>query len=400
MNRIILIKYGELTTKKGNRKLFINTLYKNINLKLKNLNVTITSDLSRMYIEYESSEEELILKKIKEVFGIHKFLIAYKTNSNMDNIKNTIKEVMDNTISSGRNYTFKVETKRSDKRFPMDSMEINYELGEFILKNFKNLQVDVHNPEIIVHVEIRIDYSYVYLNEYDGLGGYPVGTLGQASLMLSGGIDSPVAGYLAIKRGIKLNLVYFEAIPHTSLEARNKVIELAKKLAIYGGEMRLIVVPFTKLQEEIYKNVLENYPITIMRRMMYRIMEKLSLKYKSLAIVNGESIGQVASQTLTSMNAINSVTSIPVIRPVACFDKLEIIDIAKKIDTYDISILPYEDCCTVFVPRHPIINPSIEKCIEMEQKFDYETLIDEIMNNLLVIKIDENYEINKYEDVL
>ena len=400
MNRIILIKYGELTTKKGNRKLFVDTLYKNINLKLKNLNVTIKSDLSRMYIEYESSDEELILKKIKEVFGIHKFLIAYKTDSDINSIKNTIKEVIDNTTDSKNNYTFKVETKRSDKRFPMDSMEINHELGGFILKNFKNLSVDVHNPEITVHVEIRVDSSYVYLNEYDGIGGYPVGTLGHASLMLSGGIDSPVAGYLAIKRGIKLDLVYFEAIPHTSLEARNKVIELAKKLAIYGGEMRLIIVPFTKLQEEIYKNVLENYPITIMRRMMYRIMEKLSLRYKSLAIVNGESVGQVASQTLTSMNVINSVTNIPVIRPVACFDKLEIVDIAKKIDTYDISILPYEDCCTVFVPRHPIINPSIDKCLEMEQKFDYEKLIDEIMHNLLVIKIDENYETNKYDDVL
>ena len=400
MKRIILIKYGELTTKKGNRKLFVDTLYKNINLKLKNLNVLITSDMSRMYIEYEVSNEEIILKKIKEVFGIHKFLIAYKTSSDLESIKITIQEVLEKTIDLEKEYTFKVETKRSDKNFIMNSMECNQEFGAHILKNYRNLKVDVHNPEIFVHVEIRKDYSYIYLNEYDGLGGYPVGTLGKGTLMLSGGIDSPVAGYLSIKRGIKLDLVYFEAIPHTSLEARNKVIELAKKLAIYGGEMNLIIVPFTKLQESIYKNVMENYPITIMRRMMYRITEKVSKRFKSLAIINGESVGQVASQTLTSMNVINSVTNIPVIRPVACFDKLEIIDIARKINTYDISILPYEDCCTVFVPRHPIINPSIDKCLEMEAKFDYESLIDEIMDNLLVIKIDENYNIDKYNDIL
>ena len=399
MDRIILVKYGELTTKKGNRKLFIDTLYKNVNNKLKNLNVKITSDISRMYIEYDSVNEDIIISKIKEVFGIHAFLIAYKTSTDIDSIKNTVLKVLEKNIDKD-NYTFKVETKRSYKKFPMESNEINHTIGGLILKNFSNLKVDVHNPNLVVHLEIRENASFIYLNEYVGLGGYPVGTLGKGMLMLSGGIDSPVAGYLAIKRGIKLDLVYFEAIPHTSLEARNKVIQLAKKLSIYGGEMRLIIVPFTKLQTSIYKNVLENYPITIMRRMMYRIMEKLSLKFKSLAIINGESVGQVASQTLTSMNVINSVTSFPVIRPVACLDKLEIIDIAKKIDTYDISILPYEDCCTVFVPRHPIINPNLDKCIEMESKFDYESLIDEIMNNLLIIRIDEHFEENKYRNVL
>ncbi len=400
MNRVILIKYGELTTKKGNRKLFIDTLYKNINLKLKNLNVKINRDMSRMYIEYESIDENLILKKIKEVFGIHSFLVAYKTSSNIEDINNTIKDVLKNQINENDIYTFKVETKRSDKKFIFDSQQCNHKFGGLILKNFKNLSVNVHNPDIMVHVEIRTEFSYIYLNEYKGLGGYPVGTLGRGTLMLSGGIDSPVAGYLALKRGIKLDLVYFEAIPHTSLEARNKVIELAKKLASYGDEMRLIIIPFTKLQESIYKNVDGNYSITIMRRMMYRITEKLSKKFKSLAIINGESIGQVASQTLTSMNVINSVTNMPVIRPVACFDKLEIIDIAKKIDTYDISILPYEDCCTVFVPKHPVINPNLEKCIEMESRFDYEDLINEIMNNLLIIKINEQFEKNKYSDLL
>ena len=399
MNKVILIKYGELTTKKSNRKFFINTLYNNILKKLKDLDVILSKDMSRMYIEYDSINENLVLKRIGEIFGIHAYEIAYKVETDKDNILDTIKEVLSSNIDNN-NYTFKVETKRSYKKFSMDSMECNHFFGSFILKNFSNLKVDVHNPNIVVHVEIREKYSYVYLNEYKGIGGYPVGTLGRGLLMLSGGIDSPVAGYLALKRGIKLDLVYFEAIPHTSLEARNKVIELSKKLSIYGGEMRLIIVPFTKLQETIYQNVDGNYSITIMRRMMYRIMEKLALRFKGLVIINGESIGQVASQTLTSMNVINSVTNIPVIRPVACFDKLEIIDLSKKIDTYDISILPYEDCCTVFVPRHPVINPVLSECIKMESKFDYETLIDEIMQNLNIIKINEDMDKDKYSDLL
>ena len=399
MDRVILIKYGELTTKKGNRKLFIKTLYFNILKKLKDFNVNIFKDMSRMYIEFNSEDLEIILKKIGEIFGIHSFLIAYKTNSDISSIKNTIKEVLSSNIDLEDLSTFKVETKRSDKNFLIDSLKCNHVFGGYILENFPNLKVDVHKPKNLIHIEIRKDYSYVYLNEYKGLGGYPVGTLGKGMLMLSGGIDSPVAGYLAIKRGIKLDLVYFEAIPHTSLEAREKVIRLAKKLAIYGGKMRLIIVPFTKLQEAIYKNVDGNYSITIMRRMMYRIMEKLTLRFKSLVIVNGESIGQVASQTLTSMRVINNVTNMPIIRPVACFDKLEIIDISKKIGTYDISILPYEDCCTVFVPRHPIINPNLKHCEELESKFAYENLIEEILANLKVITINEEIE-NKYEDIL
>ena len=398
--KLLLIKYGELTTKKGNRKLFIDTLYKNILKKLKNIDVSIKYDMSRMYIEFNDNDEEIIVSKMQEVFGVHSFLIAYRADTDIESIKKTIKEVLDKNIDFNKNYTFKIETKRSDKTFSLNSIECNHEFGGFVLKTFSNLKVSVHNPDLLINVEIRLDNSYIYLNEYKGLGGYPVGTLGHGILMLSGGIDSPVAGYMAIKRGIKLDLVYFEAIPHTSLEARNKVISLAKKLAVYGGEMRLIIVPFTKLQEEIYKNVVGDYSITIMRRMMYRIMEKLAVRFKDLAIINGESVGQVASQTLTSMQVINEVTNFPILRPLACFDKLEIIDISKKISTYDISILPYEDCCTVFVPRHPVINPELKRCIEMENKFDYKVLIDDILNNLLILKIDENYDNDKYSEIL
>ena len=395
MNRVIMIKYGELTTKKSNRKLFINALYNNILNKLDGMNVKIIKDISRMYIEFNEEDLDNILKKINHVFGIHSYLVAYKINSDIEEINNTILNILP-TIDFK---TFKVETKRSDKNFPFLSTEFSKKIGGLILKNKNDIKVDVHNPEVVFHIEIRQDYTYIYMNEYMGVGGYPVGTLGKGLLMLSGGIDSPVSGYLALKRGIKIDAVYFEAIPHTSLEARDKVIELSHKLLEYSNSFNLYVVPFTKIQEAIYKNVDNTYTITIMRRMMYRIMEKLVKKYKAHVIINGESVGQVASQTLTSMEVINNVTNLPVIRPVACLDKLEIIDISKKIDTYDISILPYEDCCTVFVPRHPVINPVLSKCIEMEKTFDYETMIDETIKEILVVPIKKEIN-NEFIDLL
>lgn len=394
MKRIIMIKYGELTTKKSNRKLFVNALYHNLQNKLKNFEVIFNSDLSRMYIEFNESDLEEILKKINCVFGIHAYDVAYKVKSDIFEIETMILEIIKNLNFQ----TFKVNTKRSDKSFSIQSTEFSKKIGGLILKNKANIKVDVHHPEISFNIEIRKDFTYIYLNEYKGAGGYPVGTLGKGLLMLSGGIDSPVSGYLALKRGIKIDAVYFEAIPHTSLEARNKVIDLSKKLLNYTNDLNLYVVPFTKIQEAIYKNIDSAYTITIMRRMMYRIMEKLVYKYKANVFINGESIGQVASQTLTSMRVINNVTNIPVIRPLACFDKLEIIDIAKKIDTYDISILPYEDCCTVFVPKHPVINPELDKCLLFEKGFNYEELIDEAITNILKINIKE--ESTEFEDLL
>ena len=275
-------------------------------------------------------------------------------------------------------------------------MEFSSKIGGFILKNIES-KVDVHNPDLYVNIEIKNNHTYIYTKEIKGLGGYPVGVQGKGLLMLSGGIDSPVAGYLSLKRGIDIECIYFDSPPHTSEEAKNKVIDLANILNKYSGKIKINVIPFTKLQETIYKNVPNEYMITIMRRMMYRIASKLAIKNKCKVIINGESIGQVASQTLTSINTINSVTNFPVIRPVACLDKLEIIEISKKIGTYDISIRPYEDCCTVFVPKHPSINPNIEKCEIYEKTFDYDSLIDECINNVEVIyKLDRN----KYQDLL
>ena len=395
MNRVILIKYGELSTKKGNRNFFVKTLYDNVKNKLKNYDVKISKDRARMYIEFLDSDLDSIKKVIDRIFGIHMYHIAYIVDTNSETIKSSVLEI----VKSVNFKTFKVETKRSDKSFPIGSQEFNHVLGGVILKNIENVKVDVHNPELLVQVEIREKNTYIYLNSYKGSGGYPVGTQPRGLLMLSGGIDSPVAGYLALKRGVKLDAVYFEAIPHTSLEARNKVIELCKKLAAYTDNINLHIVNFTPIQEEIYKNCREDYCITIMRRMMYRIMEKLANKYKGLAIVNGESIGQVASQTLTSMNVINSVTNIPVIRPVACLDKLEIMDIARKIDTYETSILPYEDCCTVFVPKHPVINPRIDISIYEEEKFNYREMIDTAVESINTIKVSEDMD-NEFNDLL
>lgn len=397
MDRVILIKYGELTTKKGNRNFFVNTLYNNIKnkLKLKKFDVKISKDISRMYIEFREEELEEIKKVVDNIFGIHMYHIAYIVDTNIDEIKEKLLKVL-----KEQNFkTFKIETKRSDKSFEYNSQQINPILGSYVLKNISDIKVDVHNPDVLVKVEVRPYHSYIYINGYKGSGGYPNGTQAKGMLMLSGGIDSPVAGYLAMKRGIKLDAVYFEAIPHTSLEARNKVIELTKKLTKYTDKINLHIVNFTKIQEEIYKTCNPTYCITIMRRMMYRIMEKLAKKNKGLIIINGESIGQVASQTLTSMSVINNVTNMPVIRPVACLDKLEIIDIAKKIDTYETSILPFEDCCTVFVPKHPVINPNLGECLKMEELFDYETLIDEAVNSIITMKIEDDIE-STYKDLL
>ncbi len=391
MNQVILIKYGELTTKKGNRNFFIKTLTNNIEHKLNNFNIKIVKDLSRMLIFFNDNDFSQINAILKNIFGIYTYHLAYITNTNIEDISQKILEV----LSTKTFDTFKVEVKRSDKSFPYDSPTFAKNIGALILKNIKNIKVDVHNPQLLLKVEITSKNTYIYTDTFKGSGGYPVGSQPRALLMLSGGIDSPVAGYLALKRGVKLDCVYFEAIPHTSLNARQKVITLTKKLINYTDTINLHIVNFTHLQEEIYKNCHQDYVITIMRRMMYRIMEKLAKKYKAYAIVNGESIGQVASQTLVSMQVINKVTSLPIIRPVACLDKLEIIDIAKKIDTYETSILPYEDCCTIFVPKHPVINPNLKLCEEMEKNFDYETIIANIIENINTIKIRDIEDINE-----
>ena len=396
MKKIIILKYGELTTKKDNINYFLKTLKNNINIILKDINHTITYDFGRMFIDVKSEDIEKTVEKLKCIFGIHEIIVGYiSEDKSLDNIKTNILSLI-----KDKNFkTFKVFTKRSDKTFPLNSMEISKSLGGYILRNTSNIQVDIHNPELLVSVEIRKNEVLYYFNGLSGLGGYPVGTLGKGLLMLSGGIDSPVAGYLAIKRGVKIEAIYFESPPHTSESAKDKVIKLARLLAKYNTTVKLHVINFTRIQETILKNIPHEYLITIMRRMMYRISAIIAHNSKCNILINGESIGQVASQTLTSMRVINEVIKMPVIRPVACFDKLEIIDLAKKIGTYDISTLPYEDCCTIFVPEHPIINPSSIKAIEYEELIPFKDLIHEAIKNHEIISVDVE-EDREYEDIL
>lgn len=396
MEKIIIIKYGELTTKKDNINFFLNTLKENIKTSLTQYDVVINYDKGRMFIKGNAQDFHFIVNKLKVVFGIHEINIGYEIEDN--NIE-TIKNTLEGLIEEQEITTFKVETKRSDKTYPLTSMEISRILGGVVLKKIKNSSVDVHNPKTLINVEVRLGKSYIYFEKIAGLGGYPVGSLGKGLLMLSGGIDSPVAGYLALKRGVRIEAIYFESPPHTSESAKNKVISLAKELANYSNYVKLHVINFTDIQESILKNCPHEYLITIMRRMMYRICERIARKNNLKVLINGESIGQVASQTLTSIAAINTVVDIPVIRPVACLDKLDIIEIAKNINTYETSILPFEDCCTIFVPKHPVINPEKEKCIEYETFFDYETLINEAIKNETIIKV-ENKIKEEFNSVL
>ena len=390
MEKVIIIKYGELNTKKDNINYFIKALRNDLSKKIDN---DVEYDHGRMIIFGQTNDK--VKDALNKTFGIHEYEIGYKLETN--NI-DTISLELVKLVKERDFNTFKVSTKRSDKSYEMNSMEISKHLGGVILRNISGKKVDVSTPELLINVEIRKDYSLIYFDKEKGLGGYPLGTLGKGMLMLSGGIDSPVAGYLAMKRGVRLECVYFDSPPHTSKEALNKVLTLAEKLSDYSNYIKVHIIHFTDIQEAIYKNCPKEYMITIMRRCMYRIAEMLAHRENCKCIVNGESIGQVASQTLTSMNAINEVVKMPVIRPVCCLDKLEIIDIAKKIGTYETSILPYEDCCTIFVPEHPVINPEKELAREYEEKFDYNTLIKEAIKTKETITLPRKEE--EFDNIL
>ena len=395
MNEVIIIKYGELSTKSDNINFFIKCLQKNIDNKLKNIKHEIKYDYGRMIIY--SSQVENSINLIKEVFGVHEICKGFIFNNES---VNDIKEEIINLLQKENFSSFRVTVKRSNKNYPGTSVEIAKDLGAYILKKIPNIHVDIKNSEINVNVEIRQREILLYYNGIKGLGGYPVSCQGKGLLMLSGGIDSPVAGYLAIKRGIKIEAVYFDSPPHTSPMALEKVKKLAQVLAKYNcGEVKIHVINFTKIQEEIIKNIPNYYLITIMRRMMYQISAILANNINAHAIINGESVGQVASQTLQSMQVINEAIKMPVLRPVCTYDKLEIIALARKIGTYDISIEPYEDCCTIFVPDHPVIHPSIKLVNDYEKLVDFKTLIFNAIKSRQTITITDQ-EVNDYSDLL
>lgn len=382
MKEIILIKNGELALKGLNRSNFEDALIKNMRRRLKNLgDFTIRKAQSTIYFEPQSEDFDFeeALSRISRVFGIAAFSRACVCEKNIEDILSKAVVYLKGDLENIK--TFKVEAKRADKHFPLTSPEICRELGGTLLSAYPHLKVDVHNPDLIVNVEIRDFAAYVRGEQIPGAGGLPVGTAGTASILISGGIDSPVAAWTMAKRGLRLNAIHFASPPYTSARAEMKVRKLLSKVAAYSGTINLAIVPFTEIQDEIAENCPEDYFTLIMRRMMMRISERLSRKEGSLALITGESLGQVASQTLPALVTTDSVVNMPVLRPLIGMDKEEIIRISRNIDTFETSILPYEDCCTVFTPKHPKTRPTLELCEDAEKNLKIEELIEKAIKN-------------------
>lgn len=376
MKKVLLLKFGELFLKGKNKKDFENLLVGNIRKKLADFSFKLAFPMGRIVIsDYDEFEEDMIVKRLTTVFGLIGVSKATELKADKDEIFNFVSTIK---ISG----TFRINAKRADKKFPLSSMELERELGAVILENNKEAEVDLHNPKYHVNVEVRFnDLAYVYYETIKCAGGLPLGSAGKALLLLSGGIDSPVAGYLMAKRGLKIEAVHFHSYPYTSEQAKEKVITLAKELCEYCDEIKLHIVSFTKIQEQIHMNCDPEYMITIMRRIMMRIAEKICNQNDLGAIITGESLGQVASQTMQSINVTNSVVSLPVFRPVIAFDKEDIVEVAEKIGTFETSILPYEDCCTVFLPKYPVIKPTIKKAEYQEKFLNIENLVDVALSN-------------------
>ena len=382
MKEIILVKYGEMALKGLNKRTFEDVLVKNIKRRLKDLGKTnITRAQSTIFIDpYEEKyDTDEAVDRLKKVFGIAALCRAAVCEKQFDDIKRVSLEYLEEALSYAS--TFKVTAKRADKSFPMKSPEICRELGGALLSRFDNLKVDVNNPEVTVTVEIRDSKAYVHGENIKGAGGLPVGTSGHAMLLLSGGIDSPVAGYMLAKRGVHISAVHYVSPPYTSERARLKVEQLCERLTDYCGSIAFFCVPFTEIQEAIKNHCPEEFFTIIMRRLMMEIAQRISEREKCLALITGESVGQVASQTMNAIACTDAVCRIPVFRPLIGMDKTEIVETARKIDTFDISIQPYEDCCTVFTPRHPKVRPLLSDVENAQNGFDFSELIDKAVND-------------------
>ncbi|ARW07881.1 tRNA uracil 4-sulfurtransferase ThiI [Bacillus atrophaeus] len=389
----ILIRFGEISTKGKNRRSFIERLKQNIKLVLNDYNkLKYFSNRDRMTITLNGEQPDAIRSQLKQVFGIQSFSLAIKCESSLEDIKTTALAAIRAEYQEGD--TFKVATKRAYKQFELDTNEMNAEIGAHILRNTEGLTVDVRNPDIPLRVEIREEATYLTIRDEKGAGGLPVGSAGKAMLMLSGGFDSPVAGFYAMKRGLSVEAVHFFSPPYTSERAKQKVIDLARGLSKFGGKMTLHIVPFTKTQELIQKQIPENYTMTATRRLMLQIADRIREQRKGLALITGESLGQVASQTLESMYAINAVTSTPILRPLIGMDKTEIIEKSREIGTYDTSIQPFEDCCTIFTPPSPKTRPKKEKIEHFESFVDFEPLIQEAVEQIETIELYGEQETN------
>ena len=397
MEKHILIRYGELSLKKSNRNQFTQRIIQHIKTALAHFpNLVFQNKGLRYYIVLNDHDPEEIIPILKKIPGIYSFSVVYRCESDLESIKNAALEIMQQELAKGKR-TFKVETNRAYKQFPLTSLEISQTVASYLFKSLPDLKADMRHPDFTLFLDVRDEGTYIYTEVILGMGGFPAHIQGKGLLMVSGGIDSVVAGYLAIKKGVEIEAVHFASPPYTSDNALQKVVDLLEQLAPYtlNGTILLHVVPFTTLQQLIYQYAREDYGITIMRRMMYRISERLAKKIQAEIIINGESIGQVASQTLESMSVINSVVTMPVIRPLAMMDKEEIINIARDIGTYDISIRPFEDCCTVFVPRHPQIKPRLHVAEKEEQNFDFEKSVEEAMKRIetIVLSTKQHYQV-------
>lgn len=390
----IMVRYGELSTKGKNRKLFTAQLAQNVKQTLSEFSaVRIHADRDRMHLLLNGEESQLIIPKLTKVFGIQTFSPSIRVEKELSAISETVQTIMEEIYVEGK--TFKITSKRSDHSFELDSNQLNQALGKVVIDSCPGIAVQMRQPDINIRLEIRKEGAYLSYETIRGAGGLPVGTAGRGMLMLSGGIDSPVAGYLAMKRGVEVEAVHFASPPYTSEQALQKAKDLAAKLAPYGGSLQFVEVPFTEIQEEIKRVVPEGYLMTVTRRMMLRLTDAIRELRKGLVIINGESLGQVASQTLQSMVAINEVTTTPIIRPVVSMDKTEIIEIAEKIDTFNLAIQPFEDCCTIFAPPQPKTRPKLDKARSYEARLDCEGLITRAMAGLKVSEITEKSEINE-----
>lgn len=395
----ILIRYGEIALKGKNQRKFLVKLQENIQHKLKEFpEIKVKRTQGRLLILLNGNDPYPIIERCKSIFGIHSISLAIKVENDLEKIKQASLYALQN----GQNVqTFKVSVKRINKGFPVKSQDMNQLLGAHLLTNTENITVDVKQPDLAIRVEIRGDATYITSSVIKGPGGLPVGSSGKTLLLLSGGIDSPVAGYLAMKRGVQLEAIHFHSPPFTSERAKQKVLDLAEKLTEYGHKVNVHIVPFTKLQQKIFQETPEGYAMTVMRRMMLRISELVCIKEGILSLTTGENLGQVASQTMESMNTINAVTNYPIIRPLITMDKNEIIQVSKRIGTYDISIRPYEDCCTIFVPKAPKTRPKRDKVAYFESKFDYQALMDEAVQGIETIQMtDQKKSADIFSDLL
>lgn len=393
MKEILLCKYGEIVLKGANRKYFEDMLCREMKKRAKAYgNFDVYRSQSTIYVEPldEFADFEGVCEAASKVFGIVSLSRAAVCEKNMDSIRKTAREYLPDFLCGKK--TFKVESKRSDKTFPLDSMELSREIGGEVLSVCPKIKVDVHNPDITVRVEVREYGAYVSAGRFKGAGGMPIGTNGRGLLLLSGGIDSPVAGYMMAKRGLKIEAVHFESFPYTSEKAREKVLDLAKQVAVYSGDIYVHVVSLTHIQEELVKACEEDYFTLLLRRYMMTIAEKIAKQHDCGTLITGESLGQVASQTMKAIEVTDAaVKETPVFRPCIGMDKEEIVQIARKIGTFETSILPFEDCCTVFTPKHPKTRPELEKVLVEERKLDFDALVDEAMESVNTVHIVAEY---------